>query len=161
VPPQGNATRTAPGLARHTAPHPSPHPSPQGPPRRSAPETASPETAPRTSSRGAAHQMPFFVLLCGLLGGALISALVISTTLAEGSFQITKLEQANNALATQRQQLEQQVAAAQSARVIEQRATQLGMLPANVLRFVNLKTGKIATDTGSGAAIIGVPGYTP
>ncbi len=106
--------------------------------------------------------MPFILLLCGLLGGALISALVISTTLAEGSFQITRLQQANSALARQRQMLQEQVAAAQSAQVIQQRALQLGMRPAGQLRFLNLKIGKVETDAGSGAIrAINVPGYTP
>jgi hypothetical protein len=106
--------------------------------------------------------MPFFLLLCCLLGGALICALVINTTLAEGSFQITRLQQANSALATQRQRLQEEVAAAQSAQVIEQRALQLGMRPVSLLRFINLKTGKVETDAGSGAvAAIDVPGYTP
>jgi hypothetical protein len=106
--------------------------------------------------------MPFFLLLCGLLGGAIVSTLVISTTLAAGSFEITRLQQSDNALARQRQQLAEQVAAAQSAQVIEQRAYQLGMRPVGVLRFINLKTGKIATDAGSGTGpAIQVPGYTP
>jgi hypothetical protein len=106
--------------------------------------------------------MPFFLLLCGLLGGALVSTLVISTTLAAGSFEITKLQQSDDALARQRQQLEEQVAAAQSAQVIEQRAYQLGMRPTGIMRFINLKTGEISTDAGSGAGpAIQVPGYTP
>lgn len=106
--------------------------------------------------------MPFFVLLCGLLGGALISALVISTTLAEGAFQITRLQQSNNALTRQRQILQQEVAVAQSAQVIEQRALRLGMRPVGELRFIDLKTGAVRTDAGSGAvAAIDVPGYTP
>jgi hypothetical protein len=116
------------------------------------------------SERGKQGQqrMPFFLLLCGLLGGALVCALVISTTLAEGSFQITRLQQSNTALAKQRQLLQQQVAAAQSAQVIEARARQLGMLSVGELRFLNLKTGKIQTDAGSGAVQdIHVPGYTP
>jgi hypothetical protein len=102
--------------------------------------------------------MPFIVLLCGLLGGALASALVISTTLAEGSFEITKLQQADSALARQRQQLQNQVAQAQSAPVIQQRAYQLGMQPVSQLQFVNLKTGTIQSDAGTGN---GAPGYAP
>jgi len=106
--------------------------------------------------------MPFFLLLCGLLGGALISALVISTTLAAGSFQITRLQQADSALARQRQALEDQVAREQSAAVIEQRARQLGMLPVTKLQFLDLKNGKIETNEGTGAVrYIHVPGYTP
>lgn len=115
----------------------------------------------RQSKQG--HQrMPFFFLLCGLLGGALVCALVISTTLAAGSFQITKLQQADTALARQRQLLQEQVAAAQSAQVIQSRALQLGMRPVGELRFLDLKTGKTLTDAGTGAvADIEVPGYTP
>jgi len=108
------------------------------------------------------HRMPFFLLLCGLLGGALICTLVISTTLAAGSYQITKLQQADQALARQRQTLEEQVAQAQSAQVIEQRALQLGMREAGEVQFLDLKTGQVETDAGSGPVQdINVPGYTP
>ena len=114
----------------------------------------------RPASGQGARRMPFVLLLCVLLGGALISALVISTTLAEGSFQISKLQQSNQELARQRQILEQNVAAAQSAQVIQARALQLGMRPAGELRFLNLKTGTVQTDAGSGAvAAVNVPGF--
>jgi hypothetical protein len=114
----------------------------------------------RPGSGQGARRMPFVLLLCVLLGGALISALVISTTLAQGSFQISKLQQSNQELARQRQILEQNVAAAQSAQVIQARALQLGMRPAGELRFLNLKTGTVQTDAGSGAvAAVNVPGF--
>jgi hypothetical protein len=104
---------------------------------------------------GNPHRMPFVLLLCGLLGGALVSALVISTTLAEGSFEITKLQNSTSSLARQRQALEDQVAEAQSAPVIAAKAGKLGMLEVSDLRFFDIKTGKITTD-------IGVPqSYTP
>lgn len=98
--------------------------------------------------------MPFVILLCGLLGGALVCALVISTTLAEGAFEITSLQQSNSALAKQQQQLEEEVASAQSAPVLEQRAYQLGMRPGE-LQFLNLKTGKIQSAVGAAT------GYAP
>jgi hypothetical protein len=123
-----------------------------------APAPAQAPEAVRPVSPDLANRMPFIVLLCGLLGGALVSALVISTTLAEGSFEINKLQQSDNALARQRQQLAEAVAQAQSAQVIGQRAYQLGMRPAGELRFVNLKTGQVETDAGSGGT---VPGYAP
>ena len=105
--------------------------------------------------------MPFVLLLCGLLGGALISALVISTTLAEGSFQISKLQDATNSLAKQQQVLEDAVAQAQSPQQIAQQAGQLGMRRTSELQYVDLKTGKV-TNTGptwNGAA--NAPGYAP
>ncbi len=117
------------------------------------------EKRPETSGT---NRVPFFLMLCGLLGGALICALVISTTLAAGSFQITRLQQANASLAKQRQLLQEQVATAQSAQVIQARARQLGMRPVGEVRFLNLKNGKVETDAGSGALEdIHVPGYTP
>jgi hypothetical protein len=111
--------------------------------------------------------MPFLLLVCGLLGGALVSALVISTTLAQGSFQITQLQQKDSQLAQQRQQLEDLVAADRSEPVISERAYGLGMRTQGVVRFLNLKDGRIETDAGAagsgdGAAnMIDVPGYTP
>ena len=120
-----------------------------------------PGGARRATPRGA-HRMPFFLMLCVLLGGALICTLVISTTLAQGSYQITKLQQTNGALARQRQMLQEQVAQAQSSQVIQQRAEQLGMREVGEIRFLDLKTGKVTTDAGSGAVQeVNVPGYTP
>jgi cell division protein FtsL len=102
------------------------------------------------------------LLLVGLLGGALISLLVISTTLAEGSFQITSLQQQNTSLARQEQLLTQQVAQASSPAQIAQEAEQLGMRQDPNLRFINVKTGKIVSGKVSQAdAAIDVPGYTP
>ena len=106
--------------------------------------------------------MPFILMLCVLLGGALVCTLLISTTLAAGSYRITKLQQSVDALARQRQTLQEQVAQAQSAQVIEQQAEQLGMGEPGQLRFFNLKTGKVQTDAGSGAVqAVNVPGFTP
>jgi hypothetical protein len=105
--------------------------------------------------------MPFVLLLCGLLGGALISALVISTTLAEGSFEISKLQDSTSSLAKQQQALEEQVAQAQSPQRIAQSASQLGMRRVGESQYVDLKTGKV-TNTGpvwSGA--VNAPGYAP
>lgn len=94
--------------------------------------------------------MPFLLLVCALLGGALVCALVISTTLAEGSFQITQLQQQDSNLAKQQQRLEAQVATARSAPAIEQEAYQLGMRTPGTLRFLDLRDGKVKTDTGRG-----------
>jgi hypothetical protein len=105
--------------------------------------------------------MPFMLLLCGLLGGALVSALVISTTLAAGSFQISKLQDSNSSLAKQRQVLQEQVAEAQSPQRIAQLAGQLGMRRTGTPQYIDLKDGKL-TATGpawSGAA--SAPGYAP
>ena len=127
---------------------------------RLAPSAPGATSAPSASRGG--HRMPFILMLCVLLGGALVCTLLISTTLAAGSYRITKLQQSVDALARQRQTLQEQVAQAQSAQVIEQQAEQLGMTEQGQLRFFDLKTGKVQTDAGSGAVqAINVPGYTP
>ena len=127
----------------------------------SVPSVARAPSVTRGAPRGG-HRMPFILMLCVLLGGALVCTLLISTTLAAGSYRITKLQQSVDALARQRQTLQEQVAQAQSAQVIEQQAEQLGMTEQGQLRFFDLKTGKVQTDAGSGAVqAINVPGYTP
>jgi hypothetical protein len=105
---------------------------------------------------------PFILLLVGLLGGALISLLFISTTLAEGSYRITNLQQQNANLAKQEQLLSQQVAQASSPAQIAQEAEAFGMQPNPNLQFINLKTGKIVSGHPSRAdSEINVPGYNP
>jgi Na+-transporting NADH:ubiquinone oxidoreductase subunit NqrC len=102
--------------------------------------------------------MPFVLLLCGLLGGALISALVISTTLAEGSFEISKLQDSTSSLTKQQQTLEEEVAQAQSPQQIAQRASQLGMRRVSELQFIDLKTGKVTNDGPAWSEAANAPG---
>jgi hypothetical protein len=132
-----------------TAPPPQPQPQPGA--SRGRPSAVAP---PGT------HRLPFVLLLCGLLGGALVSALVISTTLAAGSFEISKLQNSTITQARQLQSLQEQVALAQSPPQIASRAAELGMRPVGELRFVDLKTGKLATDATDWAGYV-PPGYTP
>jgi hypothetical protein len=130
-------------------------PQPQAQPQPGASRGGSPAVAPPGT-----HRLPFVLLLCGLLGGALVSALVISTTLAAGSFEISKLQNSTIAQARQLQSLQEQVAQAQSASQIANRATELGMRPVGELMFVDLKTGKLTTDGTDWPGYI-PPGYTP
>ena len=117
---------------------------------------------PATRPRPRRPRAPFILLLVGLLGGALICLLVISTTLAEGSYRITNLQQQNTNLAKQEQLLTQQVAQASSPTQIAQEAEALGMRPNPTLQFINLKTGKVVSGHVSSAdAAINVPGYAP
>ena len=114
---------------------------------------ATPRSRPRT---------PFILLLIGLLGGALVSLLVISTTLAQGAFQITSLQQQNANLTRQEQTLNNAVAQAANPAVIAKEAEQFGMRQDPNLSFINLKNGKIVSGKVSKSdAEINVPGYTP
>jgi Tfp pilus assembly protein PilN len=106
--------------------------------------------------------MPFLLMVVGMLAGALVCLLVISTTLAAGSYRIPSLEKQNEALAKQQQQLQQQISQDQAPDVIAQRAQQLGMQPVQQLEFLNVKTGQVSSNSATGStAQIAVPGYTP
>jgi cell division protein FtsB len=138
-----------------------------------APRHARPVTGPGTrpgrrsgarpaSRRARSPRMPFVLLLVGLLGGALVSLLVISTTLAQGSFQITSLQEQNASLARQEQTLTSEVAQAANPAVIAKKARQFGMRPNPHLGFIDLKTGKVVVGNPSAAeAAISVTGYSP
>jgi len=132
--------------------------------RPSAKPGAKPSTRPAGGYRTRPRQprAPFILLLVGLLGGALVSLLVISTTLAQGSYQITRLQEQNTNLARQEQLLSQQVAQASSPAQIASEAEQFGMQQNPNLRFINLKTDKIVEGKVSSAdAALSAPGYTP
>ena len=160
VPPQALPAERGgqPRRARTTGPQPAVAPAQPAQVPLAPSQAAQPGTA---NAPAGSHRMPFVLLLCGLLGGALISALVISTTLAQGSFQINKLQDSTSALARQRQTLEEQVAQAQSAPVIEQRASKLGMRRPAELQFLDLKTGKTSNDGPAWTGAANAPGYAP
>jgi hypothetical protein len=103
----------------------------------------------------------FILLVLAMLGGSLVCLLVVNTTLAAASYQISNLQR-DNAVATEHvQQLQQQVAAEESPGSIEQRALRLGMRTQPVLRFVNVKTGRRYIMPSSAPGASAVPGYTP
>ena len=136
-------------------------------PRHTRPVT-SPVTGPQASPvtgatpRPRSPRTPFILLLIGLLGGALVSLLVISTTLAQGAFQITSLQQQNANLTRQEQTLNNAVAQAANPAVIAKEAQQFGMRQDPNLSFFDLKSGKIISGKVSKSdAEINVPGYTP
>ncbi len=129
-----------------------------------SPRHTRPITEPVTGARPRtrSHRAPFILLLIGLLGGALVSLLVISTTLAQGTFQVTSLQQQNANLARQEQTLTNAVAQAADPAVIAREAEQFGMRQDPDLRFINLKNGKIVSGKVSKSdAEINVPGYNP
>jgi hypothetical protein len=89
--------------------------------------------------------MPFILLLVGLLGGALVSLLVISTTLDEGTYRINTLTQQNEAYAKEEEIGSQQLNEDQNPATLYWEAYALGMRTDHNLRFVDTQTGKITT----------------
>lgn len=171
VPPQAPPVERGGGPRRSRVTGPRPSAAPVQPDR-AQPDRAQPDQVPGAAAPGKApapaaagahgrRRMPFVLLLCGLLGGALVCALVISTTLAEGSFQITNLQASTSSLAKQRLSLEQEVAQAQSPQRIGQRASQLGMRRVSELRFLDLTTGAVTNDGPTWSGALNAPGYAP
>jgi len=171
VPGRGSDPKTArPGKVtapRHTRPEPRPRTAPRPGSRTAVPPRPAGTRPPGARPAGArprarSSRTPFILLLVGLLGGALVSLLVISTTLAQGAFRITSLQEQNANLAREQQTLTNEVAQAANPAVIASKAEQLGMRPNPHLGFIDQKTGKIIVGKPSRAeAAINVPGYTP
>jgi hypothetical protein len=162
VPGRPRPARRPVSAPRHTRPVTAPVPGTGAVPvTRPAPRPAASRPVVR-GGRRARPRTPFILLLVGLLGGALVSLLVISTTLAQGAFQITNLQQQNADLARQQQTLTNEVAQAGNPAAIASEASQLGMRQNPNLKFIDTKTGKIVTGKVSKAdAAINVPGYNP
>jgi hypothetical protein len=140
---------------------PRPRTWPAGPPASAQPQAGASQDGARAARPQARPRTPFVLLLVGLLGGALICLLVINTTLAQGAFQITAMQQKNSALAQQAQALQQQTATEESPASIAARAEQLGLRPVGRLRFIDLKNGRIYSQPATEPGVIPVPGYTP
>ena len=166
VPGRGADPKTArPGKVtapRHTRPEPRPGTAPRPGSRTAVPPRPARPRPGGARPRARSSRTPFILLLLGLLGGALVSLLVISTTLAQGAFRITSLQEQNANLAREQQTLTNEVAQAGNPAVIAQKAEQLGMRPNPHLGFIDQKTGKIIVGKPSRAEdAINVPGYTP
>ena len=107
-------------------------------------------------------RMPFVLLVLSLLGGGLICLLVINTTLGASQFRITKLQQIIVRQSEQQQALQQQVANEQAPGWLEPRALRLGMRTQTVLKFLDLRTGRVYSQPATVPGVIAYPqGYTP
>jgi uncharacterized protein HemX len=161
--------RSRPARPQPRQPAPAPRTRPAQPGRTTQParptaqpgRTGQPQTA-RPAARGQLRpRTPFVLLLVGLLAGGLVCLLMLNTTLAQGAFQITGLQQRNATLTQQVQALQQQTAAEEAPSSIAARARQLGMQPVGRLRFINMKTGRIHSQPATEPGVITQPGYTP
>lgn len=150
--------QTRPGSARPAAAPPVPRRGRQGSPSGAARTARTPlpgqRHAPQTRTR-------FVFLVVGLLGGGLLSLLMINTVLATGAFQITALQQGNVTLAQREQALQAQVSAQEAPASLAQRAATLGMQVQPRLHFLNLRKGRLESEPNRVPGIPAVPGYTP
>ncbi|MUN41727.1 hypothetical protein [Actinomadura litoris] len=122
--------------------------------------------------RAASHtppRAPFVLLIVGLLGGALVSLLLLNTVLAKDAFTLTRLQQSNKLLEQQRQAHQAQIAAEGSPESIAEKAEAMGMRKQTELAFIDGRTGRTsgarirpvpqsAAASAGAASMIGIPG---
>ncbi|GAA1401090.1 MULTISPECIES: hypothetical protein [Oerskovia] len=94
-------------------------------------------------------RVPFLVLCMSILGAALLGALLLNTTMAKGSYQISDLRTKAGVLEQDTQSLHSQLQAAATS--LHSRATALGMVESDAPTMLRLSDGAIvgAPEAGS------------
>lgn len=99
---------------------------------------------------GQAARTPFVLLVVALLGGGLISLLLLNSALNQGSFQLSKLKRETTALTDEEQALQRDVDGYSAPDALQRRAHELGLVPGGSPVFIG-PDGKVA-GTASPAA---------
>lgn len=102
-----------------------------------------PGARPAGSSAGQAARMPFVLLVVALLGGGLISLLLLNSALNEGSFRLSKLKKETTVLTDEEQALQRDVDAYSAPDALQRRAQELGLVPGGSPVFIS-PDGKVA-----------------
>ncbi|MDQ0786446.1 septum formation initiator family protein [Streptomyces sp. B3I8] len=88
------------------------------------------------AARGRAARTPFVLLVVVLLGGGLISLLVLNSALSAGSFRLDDLQQGTKNLTDEEQALQRDVDAYSAPDALQRRARALGMVPGGTPAFL-------------------------
>ncbi|MGW1993598.1 hypothetical protein [Embleya sp. NPDC001921] len=102
-----------------------------------------------TRIRLAAHQAkgstrtPFVVLVVGLLGGGLLSLLLLNTALNQGSFELSRLQKRQEQLTDDREALQRELDAKAAPGELARRAQELGLVPGGSPVFIDPATGQV------------------
>ncbi|MCX5298923.1 hypothetical protein ABT024_35865 [Streptomyces sp. NPDC002812] len=99
---------------------------------------------------GQAARTPFVLLVVALLGGGLISLLLLNSALNQGSFQLSKLKRETTTLTDEEQALQRDVDGYSAPDALQRRAHELGLVPGGSPVFIG-PDGKVA-GTASPAA---------
>lgn len=99
----------------------------------------------RTVERRAttAPKAPFALLIVGLLGGALVSLVLLNTVLAQQAFTSSELQRDNQRLGEREQALRQEIARESSPEVLHAKARALGMRDAGSPAYIDPHTGRV------------------
>ncbi|MFJ6795754.1 hypothetical protein [Streptomyces sp. NPDC091268] len=99
---------------------------------------------------GQAARTPFVLLVVALLGGGLISLLLLNSALNQGSFQLSKLKKETTTLTDEEQALQRDVDGHSAPDALQRRAQELGLVPGGSPVFIG-PDGKV-TGTASPAS---------
>jgi len=94
----------------------------------------------------AKSRVPFLMLCATLMIGSLVAVLVLNTTLARGSYEMSKLQSQVAQTAQDVQGLQEDLSAAETN--LDDKARSLGMIPAENPTMVSIETGKVVKGTG-------------
>jgi hypothetical protein len=106
---------------------------------------------PRRRQRAA--RTPYVVFVVVLLVVGLLGLLALNTLLAEGSFQVHRLQADARSLSNQEQALREQVSALQSPANLSAQAQAMGMVPGGPPVFLRLEDGAILGQPVPGKAL--------
>ncbi|GGJ25267.1 septum formation initiator family protein [Streptomyces brasiliensis] len=81
------------------------------------------------AGRAQAGRTPFVLLVVLLLGGGLITLLVLNSALSEGSFRLDDLQKQTKNLTDEEQALQRDIDAYSAPDALQRRARELGMVP--------------------------------
>ncbi|MFF2411183.1 septum formation initiator [Streptomyces sp. NPDC058092] len=84
-----------------------------------------------------AARTPFVLLVVLLLGGGLITLLVLNSALNEGSFRLSELKKRTTGLTDEQQALQRDVDSYSEPEALERRARELGMVPGGSPAFLD------------------------
>lgn len=93
--------------------------------------------APLQSASG----VPFYVLCASILAAALLAALLLNTTMARGSYEMARLQKEVGQVAQDVQERQAELRAAEAS--LDERARQMGMVPAENPTMISVATGKV------------------
>jgi outer membrane murein-binding lipoprotein Lpp len=96
----------------------------------------------------ARSRVPFMLLCMSILGGALLGALLLNTTMARGSYQMSELKREVAQVAQDTQTLATQVRGAESS--LPERARGLGMVESQAPVMLRLSDGAVIGGSEAG-----------
>ncbi|WP_306368911.1 hypothetical protein [Nocardiopsis sp. CC223A] len=121
-------------------------------PRRAAERPASPAVraparGPAAAARARAPRIPFVLLILCLLGGALVSLLLLRGVIAQEAFAISSLQTQNRELSYEEQSLRGSVAHLETSERIAEEAEGMGMEQGDAPQFLDPDSGEVTGGT--------------